>query len=193
MSLAPEMDEECTKYFNEQIKNSNCYLEYGCGGSTVYANNIGNLKAIYSVDTSLQWISKIGENIIKNDTILTIDHIDLGDVGPWGYPVTSDEYKKFWRYPVTPWEKASINGDKPDLILIDDRFRVACFLYSLLAARIDATIIFDDYFDRPPYFEVEKFCQIQSKVGRAAIFKVVKNFETEKLVSVYSKYISECA
>jgi len=180
MSLTPEMDEECTKYFNEQIKNSNCYLEYGCGGSTVYANNAGNLKAIYSVDTSLQWISKIGENIIKNDTILTIDHIDLGDVGPWGYPVT-------------PWEKASDNGDKPDLILIDGRFRVASFLYSLLAARVDATIIFDDYFDRPPYFEVEKFCQIQSKVGRAAIFKVVKNFETEKLVSVYSKYISECA
>src|SRR5699024_4064786 len=45
--------------------------------------------------------------------------------------------------------------EKPDVVLIDGRFRVACFLTSVLYANPNTKIIFDDYTDRTYYHIVE--------------------------------------
>lgn len=42
--------------------------------------------------------------------------------------------------------------------MIDGRFRVACFLYSLLCAETGTVILFDDYSLRFRYHLVEDFC-----------------------------------
>ena len=193
MPLLPSMESEFIKFFDEQLLKSTYLIEYGCGGSTVHACNIGSIKAIYSVDTSKVWLDKVQESVKNLDTHVTLDWIDVGILGPWGYPSTSDRYKDFWRYSVTPWEKAERNNHCPDLVLIDGRFRVSCFLYSLLAAKEGTTILFDDYYDRPPYFVVEKFCPLEARVGRAAVFKVIKDFNILDVVACYGKYTLECA
>jgi len=41
-------------------------------------------------------------------------------------------------------------------VLIDGRFRVACFLCTVMHTSPDTVIIFDDYADRPPDHVVEE-------------------------------------
>jgi hypothetical protein len=61
-------------------------------------------------------------------------------------------------------------------------------LYSLLCARVGATILFDDYFDRPHYFIVEKFCKLNSRSGRMGKFIVVHNFNHEEITAKIAQY-----
>jgi len=124
-----------------------------------------------------------------NGTVnLYLDHVDLGEVGAWGTPINIARYGDFWKYSVAPWKKATELNVVPDTVLIDGRFRVACFLYSLLSARVGTTIIFDDYFDRPHYFVSEKYCAVELRVGRVGVFKISKQFKVSDLVADYAKY-----
>lgn len=189
MSRSPHMDKESLRFFGETLTKSECYLEYGCGGSTVYASRFRNLKFILSVDTSAEWVRAIREEVLGSSEVqLYLGHIDLGEVGDWGVPKDTTRYKDFWMYSVAPWQKANEQKIFPDLVLIDGRFRVSCFLYSLIAARTGTTIIFDDYFDRPEYFEVENFCPVEKRVGRSAVFKCSKKFDISNIVSCYARY-----
>jgi hypothetical protein len=187
--LEPHMDEEGLSFFKGALKNSKCYLEFGCGGSTVYASNQENIQHIISIDTDLRWVTKIQEETANCNTNLYLDHLDLGEVGDWGTPINKTQCRDFYKYSVFPWKRAAELKIMPDTVLIDGRFRVSCFLYSLLAARVGTTVIFDDYFDRPYYFVVEKFCKIEYRAGRAGVFKISKQFNVSELVSEYAHHI----
>ena len=61
----------------------------------------------------------------------------------------------------------------PDVVLIDGRFRVCCFLTSLLNAKESATLIFDDYYkNRQHYHFIERFIKPDQRCGRQAFFTV---------------------
>jgi hypothetical protein len=60
----------------------------------------------------------------------------------------------------------------PDLVLIDGRFRVFCFLTSVKFAPVGTKILFDDYINRPFYHVVEEFCERIDTCGRQALFEV---------------------
>jgi hypothetical protein len=60
----------------------------------------------------------------------------------------------------------------PDVVLIDGRFRVSCFLTSILRAQPGTAIIFDDYVSREFYHVVERLISPSYHDGRQAIFKV---------------------
>ena len=94
---------------------------------------------IVSVDTDKKWIKKV--NISKYKERIKINWINLGDIGNWGRPKTYKYRKKFFDYISNVW-KFNI---KADVVLIDGRFRVACFLFSLLKTKKKIIIIFDDY------------------------------------------------
>jgi hypothetical protein len=81
------------------------------------------------VDSSPAWIATVREATADQAERVTIKAIDLGELGGWGYPTTYRH--RFRDYMNSPWTQGSV---KPDLVLIDGRFRVACFLHSLLVA-----------------------------------------------------------
>ena len=85
---------------------------------------------------------------------------------------------RFRDYVHSPWRHGSL---KPDLVLIDGRFRVACFLHSLLAAAPATPILFDDYTNRPHYHLVEEFCPIAETEGRQALFRVPAELDREAI------------
>lgn len=188
VSMTPSMDEGGLHFFDHTLNHTNCLLEYGSGGSTSYAANIKKIKKIISVDTSQDWVVKVCNSILDGDTELFIEYCDVGPVGDWGVPVDRAKSADFWRYMVKPWQIAKENKLIPDAILIDGRFRVASFLYSLLSARIGTVIMFDDYFDREHYFVVEKFCKLREKHGRMGVFYVDQNYSVTDLVSSISEY-----
>jgi hypothetical protein len=188
VALNPLMDASGLLFFKESLVSANCFLEYGCGGSTAYAVNQAKVKAVISVDTSLEWVEKVAQSLANSESRLLLKHCDVGPVVDWGAPLNRDRSQHFWRYMVTPWNTAKEHNLVPDLVLIDGRFRVASFLYSLLCARVGTTIMFDDYLDRPHYFVVERFCRLKEKHGRMGVFQVQQHYAVPDIVSAIAEY-----
>ena len=78
---------------------------------------------------------------------------------------------------------------KADVILIDGRFRVASFLFSLINAKEGSIIIFDDYTDRSHYHVVEEILEVYKKCGRQVVFKVPKVFNKHLAEELLQKFI----
>lgn len=156
--------------FKARLKTSRCYGEYGCGASTIWvAKNCGT--KIISVDTSRDWIEKVRTDVADASSP-TLVHVDLGELGDWGRPV---DYCR--RSHIVDYLRAPFTGnDKPDTILIDGRFRVACFLQSILLADAGTVIFFDDYVSRRHFHIVEEYLPVHSTSGDQAQFVVSDSF-----------------
>lgn len=165
----PQLDEGGLAEFRDQIQGARCYLEYGAGGTTEYALSLETVSVIVSIDSDRAWLDKIRASQRMRAGCHLI-HADIGPVGEWGQPTDQSGVTRYWSYVVKPWSVAANLRVVPDLVLIDGRFRVASFLYSLLCCRTGTPILFDDYLDRPEYFIVEHFCAMTSKHGRAGLF-----------------------
>jgi len=158
-------DDDLFKSLTKEVKT---YFEYGCGKSTEFMYFHSNCK-ILSVDTSKFWVEKIKSiSSLDKDERLNLKWIDVGDIGEWGYPKSFKMRENFQVYANWFWKQNEI----PDLVLIDGRFRVFCFLTSMKYAPIGTKIIFDDYINRPQYHLVEEFTTILDKCGRQALFEV---------------------
>tara|TARA_B000000475_G_C15911513_1_gene412790 strand:- start:149 stop:832 length:684 start_codon:yes stop_codon:yes gene_type:complete len=174
--------------FKELIKDINIYFEYGCGKSTEYIYRYTKSK-IFSVDTSKEWTDKI-ESIcdIKTDDRLNLKWIDVGEIENWGHPKSFKMRKNFLEYAIWLWEQ----DKEPDLVLIDGRFRILCFLTTLKYSPPGTKIIFDDYKERQFYHVVEEFCPIIDRCGRQALFEVntkAKDKITEEVLLSFQNII----
>ena len=174
--------------FKNLISEVKTYFEYGCGKSTEYMYKKSNA-SIFSVDTSKKWAAKT-LNLSKdsNRERLNVKWIDVGDVADWGYPMSFEKKQNFVKYANWFWEF----GLKPDLVVIDGRFRILCFLTSIKFASIGTKIIFDDYTNRPFYHVAEDFLKIKDICGRQALFEVdegSKKFVDESVISEFKNII----
>ncbi len=185
---SPSMEAAGLKCFKDALTRSKCYLEYGCGGSTVYAGNVALVPCIISVESDNAWALKTKASVNAPNVRVYLEHCDIGEVGDWGSPKNMSKVGNFWNYPITPWRIAKREGLAPDTVLIDGRFRVASFLFSLLAAAEGTRILFDDYLDRPHYFVAEEFCPIAEKHGRMAVFVTTKNFSITDICERIAQY-----
>lgn len=178
--------------FQECLARSRVYLEYGCGGSTVQAAAIG-ARTIYSVDTDKRWLEQGLQALRGTGSAVVLIHCDLGPVLEWGYPASTQKIKEFHTYAALPWGAAQSARQAPDLVLVDGRFRVASFLYSLACAQAGTTILFDDYADRPHYHVVEEFCQPRAFAGRMARFQAGPIADPLALLRRFAQYSIEPA
>ena len=122
---APHMDDDGLRYFKEIADKTQCYLEYGSGGSTAYMANIARVRVVISVESDKQWAEKIKTTIQTTGITVFLEHCDIGGTGDWGTPINRDKVTDFWTYIVAPWKIAKSQRVVPDTILIDGRFRVA--------------------------------------------------------------------
>ena len=170
--------------FKNLILEVKTYFEYGCGKSTEYMYKESNA-SIFSIDTNREWATKI-LNLSKdsNDERLNVKWIDVGDVADWGYPISFEKKQNFVQYANWFWNFRL----RPDLVVIDGRFRILCFLTSIKFAPIGTKIIFDDYTNRPFYHVAEEFLKIKDTCGRQALFEVDER--SKKLIdeSVISEF-----
>jgi hypothetical protein len=193
IGCVPHMEEEGFECFKQVVAGSSCYLEYGSGASTIYASTIAKTKVIISVESDPDWVAKVRKGLSGSESTVLLDHCDVGEVGPWGTPTSKSKAEEFWKYPTSPWRVASSNGHVPDVVLIDGRFRVACFLFSLISAKPGTTLLFDDYFDRPHYSVVEEFCEVAERRGRMAVFRVTPGFSVPDLCARFAAYSPDWA
>lgn len=163
------------RLFVESVSTCTAYAEYGCGASTIWCAN-NTTVPIIAVDSSLEWIARVSDSSERSDDLKMV-HIDLGELGDWGRPVAYDNRSVFSDYIAAPWS----HGFKPDLILVDGRFRVACFLQSLVSASAGSTILFDDYTERRQYHVVEEFVERVATCGTMAKFIVPAKLDREAI------------
>lgn len=152
--------------FKSLLPKCSVYGEYGCGDSTVYVAENSN-SIIFSVDTSIEWIRAVRARL-ANDERAMLHHVDLGNLGEWGRPLTYDKSKHFGDYTDWLWHRPL----QPDLVLVDGRFRVCSFLTCLKHAKPGVLILFDVYVDRPHYHYVERYVQPIEVYGRQALFEI---------------------
>lgn len=155
------------KLFKNIISKNDIYGEYGCGKSTVWVSKNFDIN-IYSVETSPFWKKKISK-IIKNKKC-KIYHANIGKVGNWGVPIDHKREDNFSVYTDWIWKQKH----KPTVILIDGRFRVCCFLTSLINGSVGSKIIFDDYNIRKHYHYIEKYIKPFKKNKRQSLFIIPK-------------------
>ena len=154
-------------------KAASSILEYGSGGSTVLAAEMPG-KTIYSVESDRAWADNLRTYLETANTVKSMPqvyHADIGPTGIWGWPEGHAHIARFHKYPMAIWNSTGFKH--PDVVLIDGRFRVACFLASVLSAQKPMTILFDDYGDRPNYHIIEEIVPMKKIVGRMAVFKTV--------------------
>ncbi len=168
--------------FKKYLLKCNFYFEYGVGASTnwVLENTQSN---IICVDTDKKWIDTI--KVANKSSRIKINWINLGDLENWGRPKSYYYRDRFIDYISNVWNFKQ----KADVVLIDGRFRVACFLYSLINAKTNSIIIFDDYNNRPHYHIIEEIIPIYEICGRQALFKVPKNINFNLANNMLKKFI----
>lgn len=168
----PKLFDGIDSIFVNNITNKTIYGEYGCGLSTEYVLKNYSFP-IYSVDSSKIWVNKFDKYQGKKN--FKINSIELGEIGDWGYPINYKYRKNFKNYFNYIWEQKN----KPNFILIDGRFRVACFFTTLLKADVGTKIVFDDYPHRKHYHIVEEFILPVSINDRQALFIVDEKVSLE--------------
>ena len=146
-------------------------LEYGSGGSTFVALDKG-AKAVFSVESDPDWAARIASVLAQRypGRGVHVHPVDIGPTKAWGWPRNDRAWRRFHRYPLDVWDRADFRH--PDVVLIDGRFRVACFLTVLLRATRDLVVLFDDYGGRPDYHFVETFARPVAMAGRMARFEL---------------------
>ncbi len=161
--------------FVRLVANARVYGEYGVGGSTRYVHDHGSA-TILAVDSSRHWIETVGAGL-RQASRLDLRWVDLGETGAWGRPRDYGARARFIDYATSIWTR----GAKPDLVLVDGRFRVCCFFNSLLRADPGTMLVFDDYRDRPQYRVIEEFVPVLEFCGRQAIVRVPETLDREAI------------
>ena len=153
--------------FKREVKQVDVYGEYGCGQSTNWV--LQNTSAhVIAADTSSEWVDAVKKHNQRNQDRFKIHYADLGEVGNWGRPLSYERLGDFPSYTDFIWQQKM----KPELVLIDGRFRVCCFLTCLKFAEAGTKVIFDDYINRPHYHFIENYASRVEECGRQCLFVV---------------------
>lgn len=144
-------------------------LEYGSGGSTVMAADMG--KDVFSVESDQAWAQMMRDWFVAHPASGQVRVIwsDIGETKAWGHPVDDSAWKNFARYPLEIWDHEDFTH--PDVVFVDGRFRMGCALAA--AFRIDRPIplFYDDYSNRPRHHRIESFLGAPASItGRMARF-----------------------
>jgi hypothetical protein len=157
------------------LNHSSSFLEFGAGGSTMLAADCG-VEQIMSVETDFEFLKLVTSSIESINFVGKYFpiYVDIGEVVKWGKPRNRSKIEQWKTYYQEPWRLIS-NNISPDLILIDGRFRVATFANIFLQHSGEATILFDDYVNRPSYHVVESICPKFETIGRMGVFRKNKS------------------
>jgi hypothetical protein len=107
--------------FKHLVLDLKIYGEYGVGRSTKWLFQNTDAQ-VHSVDSDARWVKSVRQECQHSDR-LHLQYCDVGPVGDWGWPLDDTGRDNYAHYTNAWWYE----GIKPDLVLIDGRFRVCCF------------------------------------------------------------------
>ncbi|HHY02123.1 MAG TPA: glycosyltransferase family 2 protein [Paracoccus sp.] len=165
------LPDEAAAALRDACADAQVVLEYGSGGSTFLALDAG-VEFVASVESDAQWAAEIGAALsgrFAADRFL-VHHADIGPTRAWGQPADRSGFRRYHLYATEIWDHPRFRH--PDVVLINGRFRVACFLTAMIRCTRPVTVLFDDYIDRESYHWIEELFPVQDMAGRMARFTV---------------------
>ena len=153
---------------SQSYANCRAVLEYGSGGSTVMAAKLG--KPVVTVESDKAWADRMRETLADHANV-AVHYVDIGPTKAWGYPDGVEAAGRYHNYPLSVWDRPDIAA--PDVVLIDGRFRAACFAATQMRTTLPVTVLFDDYQKRPYYHRVERLAKLERMVGRMGVFTII--------------------
>jgi len=188
--------DDAAAWFVDKLQNSQVYLEFGSGGSTYLAAKLK--KRFVTVDSDYFFLKAVRKKIVE-DGLLDNErqryrYANIGITRRWGWPLGLLKpgkkrlalYSKYSDFPLD-----ELRGAYPDLVLIDGRFRVACALKAIraLGARANWCLVVDDYRHREGHYKIiERFAELQSFVGRMAVFSKMPQLDNRALMVAIRRY-----
>lgn len=169
MSEQPYMPEREVDFLKMVYGKSKVILEYGSGGSTRIAADMPD-KLIMSVESDLDWTRSLRHDLMNAKSPVILQHVDIGETGPWGRPLDDRSWRNYHRYPNSVWDEPWFR--QPDVVFIDGRFRTACLATVILRTRKSVRVMFDDYGARDRYQLIERIIKPYQMIGRMAEFRV---------------------
>ena len=172
---------KANNFFKKKIKKSNLIFEYGAGNSTHFMEK-----------NKLNYISIESKKNIFNDlrkNKLNVSLFSLGITKRYSIPYFIKlNKKKIIRYANSIYYFKKI---KPDLILIDGRFRVMCFfsvMFFLKKKKFHKTNVIIDDFNRKEYSIINHYFKV-IKVGRIGVAKISNQKKKFNLKKIETKYL----
>lgn len=164
LTFEPKEREFVTRHYTA----AETILEFGSGGSTVLAAQLG--RRVISVESDRAWADRLAAHLAPISDRALVHWADIGPTGAWGVPMKPREFRKFHTYALSVWDRPDFV--QPDLVLIDGRFRAACLVAVMMRITKPVTVLFDDYRKRRYYHGVERLARKEEMVGRMARFTV---------------------
>lgn len=146
-------------------------LEYGSGGSTLLAARMPG-KTVFAVESDPAWAIEVAGHaaMTRRADLVVVHHVDIGPTHKWGAPTSRLHAPSFPDYPLAIWRMPGFVH--PDVVLIDGRFRLACFAAVAMKIERPVTLFFDDYRSRRRYRAVERLAKPVAMIGRMAKFEL---------------------
>jgi hypothetical protein len=179
---APHFDAQTNIWFEQRLRTSKCYLEFGSGGSTVLAGKLGIPTISVEGDP---YYAKAVRKAIPPGAPVTILTPRLGVTTGWSHPLRPSRTKAR-RYIAAPF--GQMTGEFPDFVLIDGRYRVASALETVRQARERGaafSLLVDDYEKRRRYHVLETWLGAPRRIGRSALFEVADAEVSKRDVAMF--------
>ncbi|MFN6208211.1 MAG: hypothetical protein ACK49R_17420 [Planctomycetota bacterium] len=110
---------------------------------------------------------------------------DLRGFGSWRELMTPEDRQQVGDYLAAPWK---FRLGQPDLLLINGRFRVACFLYALLQAEPGTRLLVRGYRQQDKYHVAEEFCPVAEACGDDVLFLVPEEIDRRRAEEALVSY-----
>jgi len=188
--MTPAMTPREIEFYDGLLASARRIVEYGVGGSTEMAVKRENVELIRSIESDAAWLKMV----LSVPAIMTAEralrcvivHVDIGTTKEWGYPVDGSRRDAWPQYAARPWDPSL---PRPDLVLVDGRFRVACVMQSVLNGSPETTIAIHDFWDRPYYHAVLPFLDWIASTERFGAFHPRASFDRDMARNLLTRHL----
>lgn len=143
----------------------------------------------HTIDSDRWFLNQVKKQIRKSGTYSPshqrYEFRNIGRTGRWGFPhfvmpAGPRRLRLFARYSDPPSSYAT--DDRPDLILVDGRFRLACALKVVRWLKgTNYTLVVDDYQSRIEYHPLSQFAAFENLYGQTAVFSPLVSLDLPSL------------
>lgn len=194
IATQPYLHPEALEYWRQAIAQTDVYLEYGAGGSTIEA--VRSVEHVFSVETDQRYLAAVEREVAARGGSAAFHPIwaDIGWTTQWGQPLVmranSARVKRWSSYPRSPWLALETLGLTPGFVVIDGRFRLASALESLLRLPegVECRFLLDDFEQRATaYAPLMAFVEDIEYCGDALGFRRASTFSPEDCLRVLGR------
>lgn len=187
--ISIEMSDAEVRMLKRALKESTIYLEYGAGGSTRLTLDFANVSSIMSVESDSGFVDELIAKDPKMASAVEAGRlrfmlVDIGPTGSWGTPRDKSKEHLWPNYALCPF----LHGHRPDLVLVDGRFRVASALVSAIELP-EAKILIHDYGVRPNYWVLERFLEVQERADSLVACRRKRTIDIDEAKAMLRDYI----